>query len=83
VKKLCQKGRILYDKPTFIAVWQNTVQKYPHKLFLIDACGALLTAVLVGMVLPAFPHYILMPTSILQSLAAVAGVFALYSAACT
>lgn len=56
--------------------------KQPTLLFQVDACGALLSAISVGLVLPSFPNYIKMPELILHLLAGVAVLFALYSAVC-
>jgi type III secretory pathway component EscS len=56
--------------------------KHPKLLFLIDSCGALLTAFLVGMVLPRFQSLFGMQTETLTYLALIALVFAVYSFAC-
>jgi hypothetical protein len=42
----------------------------PKTLFLIDAIGAVLSTVLLGIVLVAFEKYIGMPTNVLYALAA-------------
>ena len=51
----------------------------PQKLFLIDGLGALLTAILTGLVLTTFEQYFGIPKMVLYYLAAVAGLFAIYS----
>jgi hypothetical protein len=54
----------------------------PRKLFLLDAAGALLTCLMVGLVLPALDSWFRMPGHILQLLAALAGILFLYSFGC-
>lgn len=54
----------------------------PKSLFLIDAIGALLTAVCIAFVLKPFKDYIGLPANILNILAIIAGVFSLYSFCC-
>ncbi|MEP2024852.1 MAG: hypothetical protein ABJH98_13260 [Reichenbachiella sp.] len=51
----------------------------PKKLFLIDACGAIVSAVMLGLVLTRLEPMIGMPSSVLQFLASIACVFAVYS----
>lgn len=51
-------------------------------LFLIDGLGALLSASLLGLVLPRFEDSVGMPPAILYPLAGVAGLFCLYSLTC-
>jgi hypothetical protein len=53
-----------------------------HFVFLFDALGALLSALLLGLVLPAMQEHIGMPVSILYFLAGIACVFLLYSSVC-
>ncbi|MCB0589408.1 MAG: hypothetical protein KDD06_29250 [Phaeodactylibacter sp.] len=55
---------------------------YPQKLFLIDGLGALLSAVLLGVVLVQWEHAFGMPRQALYPLAAIAGLFAVYSLSC-
>jgi hypothetical protein len=55
----------------------NNIQ--PRTLFLIDSIGALVSALLLGLVLPSFITYIGMPLNILYLLAAIAAVFSVYS----
>jgi hypothetical protein len=50
----------------------------PKTLFLIDGIGAMLTAVSLSLILPNL-QWFLMPLDILLPLAAVAGLFAIYS----
>lgn len=54
----------------------------PKKTFLLDAIGAVLSTLLLGVVLVHFESYIGMPLNVLYPLAAVAGVFAVYSFSC-
>lgn len=53
-----------------------------RRLFLVDAAGAALTAVMLGFVLARFEPYFGMPVPVLYVLAAVAGAFVVYSACC-
>lgn len=53
-----------------------------HFVFLFDALGALLSALLLGLVLPSLQEYIGMPGSVLYSLAGIACIFLLFSSAC-
>ncbi|MCO6487363.1 MAG: hypothetical protein J5I98_03045 [Phaeodactylibacter sp.] len=54
----------------------------PRKLFLIDGLGALLSAFLLGVVLVWWEPVFGMPPKVLYPLAAIAGVFAVYSLSC-
>ena len=54
----------------------------PRTLFLMDGAGALVTALTVGVVLPAFGEYIGTPRPVLRALAITAAVFAAYSFTC-
>jgi len=54
----------------------------PRALFLVDGAGALVTALTVGVVLPALGHYIGTPRPVLRALALAAAVFAAYSLTC-
>lgn len=54
----------------------------PRTLFLVDAGGALVTALLVGVALPALGEHIGMPRPVLRALALTAAVFAAYSLTC-
>jgi hydrogenase/urease accessory protein HupE len=49
------------------------------KLLLFDGFGAMLSALLLGMVLVRWQHLIGMPVQVLHILAAVAGLFSCYS----
>lgn len=51
----------------------------PKNLFLIDSMGALVSTILLGFVLVQLEAYFGMPAKVLYPLAAVAGIFALYS----
>ncbi len=54
----------------------------PRTLFLVDGAGALVTALTVGVVLPALGEYIGTPRPVLRALALAAAVFAAYSLTC-
>jgi hypothetical protein len=53
-----------------------------RQLFLIDALGASLSAIMLGLVLTTFQPIFGMPMNILQVLAGIAAVFAVYSYRC-
>lgn len=55
---------------------------HPRHLFAIDGAGALLSALLLGLILPAVQHLIGMPRPALYLLAAFPLIFALYDAWC-
>ncbi len=55
---------------------------FPHKIFLLDGLGALLSAVCLGIVLPGFPDIFGAPQGTLYLLAGVACLFAAYSLTC-
>ena len=54
----------------------------PRTLFFMDGVGALVTALLVGVVLPTLREYIAMPRPVLRALALTALLLAVYSMAC-
>jgi FtsH-binding integral membrane protein len=54
----------------------------PRTLFLVDGAGALVTALIVGVVLPALGEHIGTPRPVLRALAITAAVFAAYSLTC-
>ena len=54
----------------------------PRTLFLIDGVGALLSAFMLGILLPSFERIFGMPAPVLYLLAGMALVFALYSFTC-
>jgi FtsH-binding integral membrane protein len=54
----------------------------PRALFLVDGVGALVTALLVGVVLPTLGEHIGTPRPVLRALALTAAVFAAYSLTC-
>lgn len=54
----------------------------PKQIFLIDGFGALLSALLLGIVLVQFNDLIGMPFKVLYPLAAIALAFCMYSLAC-
>ncbi|MEO1417693.1 MAG: hypothetical protein AAFW00_20585 [Bacteroidota bacterium] len=51
----------------------------PRNLFLLDGIGALVSAIMLGVVLVQFESFFGMPASVLQYLALAAGIFAVYS----
>ena len=51
-------------------------------VFLVDAVGAVLSAVFLGLVLPKLHHLVGMPVPILHALSLLALLFATYSACC-
>lgn len=51
----------------------------PKHLFLFDSLGALLSAILLGVILPSLQPFFGMPYNVLYGLAALAGLFAVYS----
>ncbi len=53
-----------------------------RQLFLMDCFGALVSAAILGVVLPMFEDTFGMPTRVLYVLAGIALVFAVYSAFC-
>ena len=55
----------------------------PKQLFLIDGCGALLTASLLFAVLRTFNDYIGMPATTLTLLSMIATTFSVYSFCCS
>lgn len=59
-------------------------QAFPlsRKLFLIDAIGAVVSSVFLGLVLPAIQEYIGLSVDILYKLTVPAVLFALYSLSC-
>ncbi len=59
----------------------NSITAY-RKIFLFDGIGALLTALILGLVFTNFQEYIGMPREILIVLASVAVVFCIYSSSC-
>ncbi|WMN12015.1 hypothetical protein QYS49_32085 [Marivirga salinae] len=54
----------------------------PLKIFLLDAIGAIITALILGIVFTTFQEYIGMPREILISLSLIAVVFCIYSFSC-
>lgn len=54
----------------------------PPTLFLIDGLGALLSAILLGVVLVQFEAIFGMPPNVLYGLAGIAGGFCIYSLSC-
>lgn len=55
----------------------------PKSIFLLDGLGALVSAIMLGLVLPMLQHLIGMPTNILYYLAMAAVAFAIYSFSCS
>ena len=54
----------------------------PRTIFLIDGIGAIVSAVMLGIVLPLLQDLIGMPTEVLYYLASAAVMFAIYSLSC-
>lgn len=54
----------------------------PRTLFLIDGMGAILSATILGIVLPQFEYLIGMPITVLHYLAIAACIMAIYSLTC-
>jgi hypothetical protein len=54
----------------------------PKKLFLIDSIGALLSAILLGLVLARFENIFGMPPKTLYALSFIACIFSIYSFLC-
>jgi hypothetical protein len=54
----------------------------PKQLFLVDSIGALISAVMLGIVLTYFEGYIGMPVTVLQPLSLIASFFCIYSFVC-
>jgi hypothetical protein len=65
-----------------VAALITALAAHPRRLFLLDGGGALITASAVGLVLPALPEAVGMPTSVLRSLALAACVLAVWSFSC-
>jgi uncharacterized membrane protein YfcA len=57
----------------------NKITSNPKQIFLLDCLGALLSATLLGVVLPSFQPIFGMPHNVLYGLAALACLFAVYS----
>ena len=62
-------------------MWERLNAK-PVSIFLIDAAGALVTALLLRFVLTPFEHLFGMPRTALTSLTIIAFVYSLYSFTC-
>ena len=58
------------------------LQTNPYTLFLIDGIGAVVSAFMLGIILPKLEHFIGMPAEILHYLAIAAALFAVYSLTC-
>lgn len=54
----------------------------PQKLFLVDSLGALLSAILLGLILTRFEQTFGMPQNVLYILAVIPCIFAIYSFFC-
>ena len=64
------------------SVLAERLARTPRALFLMDGVGALVTALLVGVVLPTLRDHIGMPRSVLRALALTGAVIAAYSLTC-
>ena len=60
----------------------NKITSNPRKLLLIDGIGALVSALFLGVILVKWNPLIGMPIDVLYILAAIAGIFAVYSLSC-
>lgn len=57
----------------------KSILSNPKRLFLFDSLGALLSAFLLGVILPSFESLFGMPSKVLYGLATLACLFAIYS----
>jgi len=64
------------------SVLAERLARTPRTLFFVDGVGALVTALLVGVVLPTLREHIGTPRPVLRALALTAAVFAAYSLTC-
>jgi FtsH-binding integral membrane protein len=64
------------------SVLVERLARTPRTVFVMDGVGALVTALLVGVVLPTLGDHIGMPRPVLRALALTAAVFAAYSLTC-
>jgi hypothetical protein len=55
------------------------MRRTEQNIFLIDASGALLSAVALGLVLPRFPEHIGLPAAVLRTLSLLAALFGAFS----
>lgn len=60
----------------------SEVKKRIRGVFLVDAIGAVISAIFLGIVLPIFPEYFAMPLKTLYYLAGLAILFSIYSSIC-
>jgi hypothetical protein len=60
----------------------KNLRSNPRKLFLIDGLGAILTAIILGVVFLNYQEYIGMPNNILIMLSLMASIFVVYSFTC-
>lgn len=60
----------------------NFAAMNPQKLFLTDSLGALLSAMMLGLVLPRLEGVVGMPKQVLYWLASIAGIFFIHSLLC-
>lgn len=71
--------------PIPMSLTRELVERFarrPRRLFLVDGLGAMVTALLVGVVLPALGEHIGTPRPVLRTLALTAAVFSVYSLTC-
>lgn len=64
------------------SVLVERLARRPRTLFFMDGVGALVTALLVGLVLPTLREHIAMPPQVLTALGLTALVLAVYSMTC-
>lgn len=60
----------------------STISLSPQRLFLIDGIGAIISALLLSILLGQNFEFFGMPQEVLYKLAALAGIFAIYSISC-
>ncbi|HWI19980.1 MAG TPA: hypothetical protein VNT81_19640 [Vicinamibacterales bacterium] len=65
-----------------MSVLTERLAQQPRTLFLVDGVGALVTAVLIGIVLPGLGEHIGMPGPVLRALALTGAICAAYSLTC-
>ncbi len=71
-----------YEMATNLQIITNKLAANPKRLFLVDGLGALLTALLLGVVLVRFEVLFGMPKTTLYLLSLIAIVYTIYSFCC-
>lgn len=67
---------------TMVRIIMKKLSLNPKQIFLIDGLGAVLTAILLGVILKSLYLYFGIPKNILNFLSLIACVFAVYSLSC-